>query len=383
MKKFFKILGLLSLLAIIALGANGGCGCPGPGTGTPGPGPGTGTPGLGKITGYVSSSVSETTRIPGATITVTGGGKTYTTITDGMGSYTISVPAGTYTVSASKETFNTKTQDNVTVTADGTTTLNFALTTGSGGTIQDPGVGELILWVSTNPSQFDIRSIVGRVTSKSDIKDLIKSLPVLRDTGGDYKNALSLFAEFTSTPPSGTQGTRLYIGTSSNGPFILMTSGGTITFFPLPNVAMNGVGNFQPDTTYYLYPSLYGTWGETVLSPEPIEFKIPKKLGLIQPDNNYTIPSNTTIHFEWDNLGEGWEYSIIFGDVEGITTVFAVGGILNSYYDIYPIQMGVGEYLWRVMGEYYTSSSQGEITIEKWYSSYSYPRKIIVVQSNP
>lgn len=382
MKRFLKLLGLLSLIAIIALGANGGCGCPGP----------ISVSGLGKITGYVSSAVLETTRIPGATITVTGGGKTYTTYTDGTGSYTIFVPAGTYTVSASKETFNTKTESNVSVTADGTTTLNFDLTTGSGGIIEDPGVEAILSIIFTRPSTFDIRDIVGRITSKSDIRNLIKSLPVTRDTDGDYKTALIFLAGFSSTPPSGTQGSRLYVGTSQNGPFILMTmDGGIFTSMP-QSMVTNSVDGLQPDTTYYVYPSLYGTWGETT-PEEPFEFTTPAKLGLIQPDNNYTLqlPIYDQVHFEWDNLGQDWYYDFEIRNMGG-DQVFYQGSISDNYYDIDPNQVGgatPGEYLWRVIGSYspqnmpLSYNRQDEMQVTVIYASYSYPRRIYVESEEP
>lgn len=386
MREFFKILALLSLIAVIALGANGGCECPGLGLGIPGSGSGSNTSDLGEITGYVSSSALENSRIPGATITVTGGGKTYTTVTDGVGNYTIFVPPGTYTVSASKETFNTETEDDVTVTADGTTTLNFALTTGSGETV-DPNVEGVGLLVITRPSQVDVRSIVERITSKSDIKDLIKSLPVVKDTEGDYKTLLVMLAGFTSTPPVGTQGTRVYIRTSSSGPFILLSEdGGIVTSMP-PALATNSVDNLQPDTTYYLYPSLYGTWGE-VVPEECIPFKTPKELGLIQPENNYTVqlPVTEPIHVEWDSLDnqeEDWEYDIDVTDMEG-TTTFGIYGITDSYYDLTPEEIGEpepGEYLWRVTGDYSESTSLGEIPVDIGYLSVSYPRRAIVEYS--
>lgn len=369
--KYFKILALLVVLSLIGLGANGGCGCPGPVSG-----------GLGKITGYVASSVLVTTRIPGATVTAIGGGKTYTTVTDDQGNYTLIVPAGTYNVSASKETFNTDTESGVSVGADETKTVNFSLTTGSGETTEISVSGILISTI-THPSQFDIRNVRLDKDIKSSIKNLLDSYPIdIRVVGGDYKSTLILIAAFAPSPPIGTQGSRIYVGTSPNGPFVLKTLGpGVITSMP-ESTAFNSVGTLAPNTTYYIYPSLYGTWGENI-PEEYMEVSTPDELVLLAPDNNWVIFTGDEVTFEWTPLGEeGWEY---YGEIRT-----EEGGYIG-YFDTYdtsytttvPPEAQPGNYLWRVigsraLGEEPVGLSRQDMDIQYTQISISYPRRFTI-----
>ncbi len=78
----------------------------------------------GNITGVVSDA-NTGVGISGATVSTNAGGST----TDSNGSYTLSnVAAGTYDLTASKDGYNSETVSGVTVTAGGTTSVNFSLT---------------------------------------------------------------------------------------------------------------------------------------------------------------------------------------------------------------------------------------------------------------
>lgn len=371
--KYFKILALLLVLAIIGLGANGGCGCPGP---VPVSG------GLGKITGYVSSSVLVTTRIPGATVTATGGGKTYTTVTDDQGNYTLIVPAGTYNVSASKETFNTDTESGVSVGADENKTVNFSLTTGSGGTTEI-SVSDILISTITHPSQFDIRNVRLDKDIKSSVKSLLDSYPIdIRVVGGDYKSTLILRATFAPSPPIGAQGSRIYVGTSPNGPFVLKTLGpGVITSMP-ESTASNSVGTLAPNTTYYIYPSLYGTWGENI--PEDyMEVSTPDELVLINPDNNGVVSPGDEVTFEWTSLGEeSWLYYVEVRTEEG-EYIGYFGTYDTSYTITVPPEAQPGNYLWRVigrraLGEEGPVGLSRQMNIQYTQISISYPRRLVI-----
>ncbi|MBC7321350.1 carboxypeptidase regulatory-like domain-containing protein [bacterium] len=359
--RYFKILVFLVLVAFVGLGVNGGCSCPGPIS-----------VGLGKITGYVSSSVLETTRIPGAIITAVGGGKTYTTVTDEQGNYALFVPAGTYNISASKETFNADTEDGVSVTADGTKTVNFSLTTGDGG-ITEISISGVEIYTITHPNQFDIRSIRLDRNFKPDIESLLRSYySNIRVNGTDYKSALILLAVFDPSPPEGAQGSRIYVGTTPNGPFILKTLGsGVITSMP-QSIVTNSIGTLAPNTTYYIYPSLYGTWGENI-SEDCIEVSTPTELVLTEPENNANIyPGDVT--FEWSSLGEGWEYSGEIRKEETGGWVLGFDTPYNYYETSIPSEAESGNYLWRVIGSY-----SGEESVLQY--SISYPRRFTIQQS--
>jgi hypothetical protein len=372
--KYLRFVVLFLMLALVGLGANGGCGCPGP---TPA--------GLGKITGYVASSVLATTRIPGATVIAVGGGKTYTTVTDDQGNYTLFVQAGTYDVSASKETFNTRTQSGITVNTDETKTVNFSLTTGSGGTTEI-SVSYLGVVTITHPSQFDIRNIRLDKNLKPDIKSLLDSFPSnIRTDLFDYKSALIIIAGFDPSPPLGTQGSRIYVGTSPNGPFILKSLGpGVVTSMP-QSILFNSIDTLNPNNTYYIYPSLYGSWGEN-MPEEYMEVYTPDELVLIEPENNAEVYEGEGVIFEWTGLGteeEGWSYD---GEIrtESGESVLDFNTDDTSSPVVVPYG-SAGNYLWRVIGSRFSSNAPvglsrpddgmsygiGEISI-------SYPRKLII-----
>ena len=376
--KYLRFVVLFLMLALVGLGANGGCGCPGP---TPA--------GLGKITGYVASSVLATTRIPGATVIAVGGGKTYTTVTDDQGNYTLFVQAGTYDVSASKETFNTRTQSGITVNTDETKTVNFSLTTGSGGTTEI-SVSHLGVVTITHPSQFAIRNIRLDKNLKPDIKSLLDSFPSnIRTDLFDYKSALIIIAGFDPSPPLGTQGSRIYVGTSPNGPFILKSLGpGVVTSMP-QSILFNSIDTLSPNNTYYIYPSLYGSWGEN-MPEEYMEVYTPDELVLIEPENNAEVYEGEEVTFEWTDLyaGGGWSYS---GEIRtesgGSVPGFNTGD--TSYTVVVPSN-SAGNYLWRVIGS--RSSSNAPLSLSRpddgmSYEieeiSISYPRKLIVLESEP
>jgi len=379
--KYLRIVILLLLVAYIGLGANGGCNCSGA---------------LGKITGTVSSAVSENTRIPGATITATGGGKTYTTSTDDTGKYVVFVPAGTYSVTCSKPTFIDKTQENISVSSDAEKVVNFSLPTGIGGTT-DPGVRGIEIIIATHPIGFDVRNI-NRRNSKLDIDKMLRNNPpVARNTSGDYKTFVGAISVFDTTPPMGTQGIRFYIGTSQNGPFILRSTGSDTSFLDLlsmsPNLLSNSVDGLEPNTTYYLLPSLYGTWGETVPAEGPYVISTPPELLLTEPVNNYTIPLGATeVTFSWSDLGEGYEYD---GDVyaEDGSSVYDFSSTTNSYtLDLASISPVPGNYLWRVVGRVVEdeiptlpalANRQEVPEIHYFTGSISYPRMIVVPQLPP
>ena len=376
--KYLRFVVLFLMLALVGLGANGGCGCPGPTSA-----------GLGKITGYVASSVLATTRIPGATVIAVGGGKTYTTVTDDQGNYTLFVQAGTYDVSASKETFNTRTQSGITVNTDETKTVNFSLTTGSGGTTEI-SVSHLGVITITHPSQFDIRNIRLDKNLKPDIKSLLDSFPSnIRTDLFDYKSALIIIAGFDPSPPLGTQGSRIYVGTSPNGPFILKSLGpGVVTSMP-QSILFNSIDTLNPNNTYYIYPSLYGSWGEN-MPEEYMEVYTPDELVLIEPENNAEVYEGEGVTFEWTDLyaGGGWSYS---GEIRtesgGSVPGFNTDG--TSYTVVVPSN-SAGNYLWRVIGS--RSSSYAPLSLSRpddgmSYEieeiSISYPRKLIVLESEP
>jgi len=374
--KYLRIVILLLLVAYIGLGANGGCNCSGA---------------LGKITGTVSSAVSENTRIPGATITATGGGKTYTTSTDDTGKYVVFVPAGTYSVTCSKPTFIDKTQENISVSSDAEKVVNFSLPTGIGGTT-DPGVRGIEIIIATHPIGFDVRNI-NRRNSKLDIDKMLRNNPpVARNTSGDYKTFVGAISVFDTTPPMGTQGIRFYIGTSQNGPFILRSTGSDTSFLDLlsmsTNMLSNSVDGLEPNTTYYLLPSLYGTWGETVPAEGPYVISTPPELLLTEPVNNYTIPLGATeVTFRWSDLGEGYEY---YGDVyaEDGERVYGFDSDTNSYTLLLAsINPEPGNYLWRVVGEKIPTlpalANRQVPEINYLTISISYPRMIVVPQLPP
>ena len=374
--KYLKLGILLLLVAYIGLGANGGCNCSGA---------------LGKITGTVSSAVSENTRIPGATITATGGGKTYTTSTDDTGKYVVFVPAGTYSVTCSKPTFIDKTQENISVSSDAEKVVNFSLPTGIGGTT-DPGVKGIEIIIATHPIGFDVRNINIR-NSKLDIDKMLRNNPpVARNTSGDYKTFVGAISVFDTTPPMGTQGIRFYIGTSQNGPFILRSTGSEMDPFMSLDELSNSVDGLEPNTTYYLLPSLYGTWGETVPAEGPYVISTPPELLLTEPVNNYTIPSDATeVTFSWSDLGEGYEYD---GDVyaEDGSSGYGFFSTTNSCtLPLASISPEPGNYLWRVVGRVVEDeiptlpalANRQVPEINYFTMSVSYPRMIVVPQLPP
>ena len=366
--KYLKLGILLLLVAYIGLGANGGCNCSGA---------------LGKITGTVSSAVSENTRIPGATITATGGGKTYTTSTDDTGKYVVFVPAGTYSVTCSKPTFIDKTQENISVSSDAEKVVNFSLPTGIGETPDDPGVRGIEIIIATHPTGFDVRNINIR-NSKLDIDKMLRNNPpVARNTSGDYKTFVGAISVFDTTPPMGTQGIRFYIGTSQNGPFILRSTGSEMDPFMSLDELSNSVDGLEPNTTYYLLPSLYGTWGETVPAEGPYVISTPPELLLTEPVNNYTIPLGATeVTFRWSGLEGGYEYD---GDVyaEDGSPVYGFSSTTNSYtLPLASISPEPGNYLWRVVGEKIPTlpalaNRAEEPEIYSFTISISYPRMIV------
>jgi len=340
---------------------------------------------MGRITGYVASSVLVTTRIPGATVTAVGGGKTYTTVTDEQGNYTLIVPAGTYDVSASKETFNTKTENGVSVTADATKTVNFSLTTGAGGTTEI-SIRNMEIITITHPSQFDIRSIKLDRNLRPDIESILKSYPSnIRSDEFDYRSAFIILAEFNPSPPSGAQGSRIYVGTTPNGPFILKSLGpGVITSMPVSS-AFNSIDTLAPNTTYYIYPSLYGTWGENI-AEEYLEVYTPDELVLINPENNAVVFTGEEVTFEWTDLyaGGGWTYD---GEVRTETGEYAgsFSTTDTSYTTTVSPETEPGNYLWRVIGRRYPGGypvnlSRPDGTPMYLEISISYPRKITIAQ---
>jgi hypothetical protein len=78
-------------------------------------------------TGMIAGLVRRQNSTPIAGATVTAG--TYTATTNNGGAYTLVVPIGTYSVTASADGFITQTVDNVLVSPDLTTTVNFILAT--------------------------------------------------------------------------------------------------------------------------------------------------------------------------------------------------------------------------------------------------------------
>jgi len=81
------------------------------------------------ITGMIAGVVRTVTNqaIPGATVTA----GSYTATTNNAGAYSIIVPIGIYNVTAAKQGYVTQTQENINVTANQTTTVNFNLVQGS------------------------------------------------------------------------------------------------------------------------------------------------------------------------------------------------------------------------------------------------------------
>jgi len=81
------------------------------------------------VTGMIAGVVrrENTTPIVGATITVSG----LTATTNGAGAYTLVVPVGTHSVTASATGFVSQTVENVTVSQNLTTTVNFILVQGT------------------------------------------------------------------------------------------------------------------------------------------------------------------------------------------------------------------------------------------------------------
>lgn len=84
---------------------------------------------MGTISGTVTNQSGA--GIVGATVSTSTGG--YSTTTGSGGSFTLSnIPAGTYSVTASAIGYSSQTQNNITVTAGQTTTVNFSLTPNTG-----------------------------------------------------------------------------------------------------------------------------------------------------------------------------------------------------------------------------------------------------------
>lgn len=100
---------------------------------------------IGQIIGQVIDASSQP--VSGATITA----GTATATTDTWGLYTLSVEAGVYSVSCSKPGYQTVTQDNVTVTADQITIVNFTLETVSN---SDPANSPQLTRLASQPNPF-------------------------------------------------------------------------------------------------------------------------------------------------------------------------------------------------------------------------------------
>jgi hypothetical protein len=112
----------------------------------------------GTLTGVVTDA-STTLPISGATVDA-GGGHTATTAADGT--YTIAnLAAGTYNVTASKSGYNSSTVNGVVITANNTTTQNFALTAVTGCTTNCLRVTAITLRSSA-------AGVAGRVTIKNE-----------------------------------------------------------------------------------------------------------------------------------------------------------------------------------------------------------------------
>ncbi|HNT52599.1 MAG TPA: carboxypeptidase regulatory-like domain-containing protein, partial [Candidatus Syntrophosphaera sp.] len=81
------------------------------------------------VTGFISGIVRSNVNAPIAGATVTAG--SFTATTNNGGAYSLIVPVGTYDVTASKTGYISQTVEDVVVTANQTTTVNFNLTPGS------------------------------------------------------------------------------------------------------------------------------------------------------------------------------------------------------------------------------------------------------------
>jgi len=139
----------------------------------------------GTIGGKVTKS-DGTTAISGATVVVVG--TTLSATTDGNGDYSIgSVPEGTHDVTALGDGFVSETKTGISVTADSTTTVNFALS------------------AVTTASTMSVSSITYNTEGgKNDDKHLLLSVHVVDDLGGNVSGATVSVDLFRDGEPSGS-----------------------------------------------------------------------------------------------------------------------------------------------------------------------------------
>ena len=354
MKKYLKLLGLLLVLSLFIMGQ---AGCPGCG-------------GFGKISGVVHGSIPNTL-ICKATVTATGGGRTYSTLTDETGRYELGVPAGTYTVTASKETFNNATSS-VTVNTGETKTQDFNLTTGSGGTITGlPDISYSYLWAETCPSEIDIRSLKFNPSKGKKLEFNPNSLPIASRNSGDYRSYTLLQINIAPSDDTGIKGIRFYRSDNPNGPFIL------VDFSLL--MSYGGIGidtDVTSGTTRYYTFSFFGDSGESALQqlksieiPEPCILSSPSNEATVEPTPTFswnTVPNADEYYIEVrEKTDSGWNY--IWGTSTTNTSITYGGNALES-----------GKtYVWDVTAFKATT----EETYTSGFASSSYPRKFSVSTS--
>jgi hypothetical protein len=140
----------------------------------------------------------------------------------------------------------------------------------------------------------------------------------------------------------------------------------------------------NPNNTYYIYPSLYGSWGEN-MPEEYMEVYTPDELVLIEPENNAEVSEGEGVIFEWTDLyaGGGWSYS---GEIRTESGGSALGfNTDGTSYTVVVPSNSAGNYLWRVIGSRSSSNaplglsrSDDGMSYEIEEISISYPRKLII-----
>ena len=300
MKKYSRLLVLFIVLGLFVMGQ---AGCPGCGDGIE-------SVVFGKISGVVYGSISNTL-IYKATVTATGSGRTYSTLTDESGRYELGVPFGTYTVTVSKETFNDA-STSVTVNLGETKTQNFNLTTGSGHTIAEPSFG---MWVAayTIPSEVDVRSLKFNPNKDRKLEFNPNSLPILTRDSTGYRSFIRLEVQISpsSTDISniGVKGVRFYKSDNPSGPFTLIDS-----------ILLNSYGDWFYAETLDLDPSItpgvsskyytYSSWNDNGESPlqGTIRTKPLEPCILSSPPNGATV--GPTPIFSWNPVPGADSYYI-------------------------------------------------------------------------
>jgi hypothetical protein len=131
--------------------------------------------GKGSITGKVSDMTGAA--VPGATVVITnnGTGTKQTTVSTGSGDYTFSLDPGKYTLAVTMSGFKSFTQENVTVNALQTFTVDVALTTGE--------VNETVT-VTAAPPPLETSNATLGVTME---QEMYSALPIIQDGGGQRR----------------------------------------------------------------------------------------------------------------------------------------------------------------------------------------------------